>query len=54
MEDRCYKSKAVPGYDLFRPKRTAVTILSSFFARRGKRKERFQGGVGERSVISVL
>lgn len=31
VEDRCCKSKAVPGYDLFRPKRTAVTIHSSFF-----------------------
>lgn len=31
VEDQCCKSKAVLGYDLFRPKRTAVTILSSPF-----------------------
>lgn len=30
-EDRCYKSKAVPDYNLFRPQRTAVTILSPVF-----------------------
>lgn len=33
VEDRCCKkkAKAALGYDLFRPERTAVTILSSPF-----------------------
>lgn len=31
VDDQCCKSKAVLGYDLFRPKRTAVTIVASLF-----------------------
>lgn len=42
VEDRCCKSKAVLGYDLFRPKRAVVTIPSFLPGEtRDKRQERF-------------
>ena len=48
VEDRCCKkAKAALGYDLFRPERTAVTILSSPFLpgeARDKRDSFFFGG----------
>lgn len=48
VEDRCCKkAKAALGYDLFRPERTAVTILSSPFLpgeARDKRDFFFGGG----------
>ena len=50
VEDRCCKkAKAALGYDLFRPERTAVTILSSPFLpgeARDKRDFFFLGGGG--------
>lgn len=40
VEDWCCKTEAVQRYDLFRPKRTVVTILSFFLAKGDKKQER--------------
>lgn len=52
VEDRCCKSKAVLGYDLFRPKRTVVTILSHPFCQERQETREIWGGGTGRGVLA--
>lgn len=59
VEDLCCKSKAVLSNDLFRPERTAVTILSFLFCQRRQEtreigKERKECGIGVVKAASFL